>query len=489
MTNITIKGKVLTLSADQDAAIDSVFEVLRPGTEACLAGAAGTGKTTVLAAILMRWKGSVMFLAPTGKAANRMKEQTGKAATTIHSAIFSAPSEDEDNAPRQRGRKETIRFGEPHPPFGLTRGTLVVVDEASMVNMELANTLRGQVLPHGCSLLWVGDHEQLPPVEGTWGAPLQNATATLTEVHRQALESPVLELATLIRQGKGGQFTRWGNEVNRISGATIEQAVAWAEEGHQAAALLKFLPIEEQAEHKNNTRVLLTWTNAVRTKANRLVRLAREYPKADVQRGETLMCTFNNHTLGIMNGESFEIAKVEACEELSKAIGATVQWVTETQTVPTAVARRFLVLPQAFDAYHPNMSDRQLLREAWRPLWAKNIKEKQEDETADELRRRMSWTRDQLSEWRDIMMENSIQATWGYCLTVHKSQGSQWSEVGFISCPGFRAKQETGGRLSAEDRKRMTYTAVTRAEDGFVAFMLDTVPNYTKKDPYGDNPV
>ena len=244
---ITIRGKVLTLSPDQDAAIDAVFVQLKPGHEACLAGAAGTGKTTVLAAILLRWKGNVLFLAPTGKAANRMREQTGKSATTIHSAIFGAPEEEDSsdpNAPKRKGRRENIRFGEPHPPEGCGRGTLVVVDESSMVNVDLATKLRRVVSLVGGALLWVGDHEQLPPVEGPWGAPLQNATATLTEVHRQALESPVLELATLIRQGKAGTFTRWGTEVNRVSRATIEQAVAWAEEGHEAAVLLKFVPAD-----------------------------------------------------------------------------------------------------------------------------------------------------------------------------------------------------------------------------------------------------
>jgi exodeoxyribonuclease-5 len=487
-TSITVRGKVLTLSPDQDAAIDKVFAQLGPGREACLAGAAGTGKTTVMAAVLMRWKGNVIFMAPTGKAANRLREQTGMQATTIHSAIFGPPAEEEEqpNAPRQKGRKEVIRFGAAHPPAGCYNKTLVVVDESSMVNMDLGDHLRRQVLGVGGALLWVGDHEQLPPVEGTWGAPLQNATATLTEVHRQALESPVLELATLIRQGKAATFSKWGGVVNRVSGATIEQAVAWAEEGREADALLKFVPAEERLECKNANRVLLTWTNAVRTKANRIVRQGRGYPKVEVQVGETLLCTYNNHTLGIMNGEAFEVQKVEDCEPLSRCIGAKVQWVTEVQELPNLPQRRFLVLPQAFDAYHPNMSDKAILRAAWAPLWAKKTPVQQGDESANQLMARMGWSWDDLRNWRDTMMENSIQATWGYCLTTHKSQGSQWSEVGFISCPAFRSKQEDGGRLSPDDRRRMTYTAVTRAESGFTAFMLDTVPNYSKKNPYGD---
>ena len=51
-------------------------------------------------------------------------------------------------------------------------------------------------------------------------------------------------------------------------------------------------------------------------------------------------------------------------------------------------------------------------------------------------------------------LEQVIHADYGYCLTVHKSQGSQWSSVGFVSCPVFRRMR---------DRRRLAYTAVTRA--------------------------
>jgi hypothetical protein len=76
-----------------------------------------------------------------------------------------------------------------------------------------------------------------------------------------------------------------------------------------------------------------------------------------------------------------------------------------------------------------------------------------------------------------------VQATWGYCLTVHKSQGSQWSEVGFISCPGFRTPHANGGHLTPDDKRRMTYTAITRAVEGFHAFMIQTVPDFRRAQP------
>ena len=447
-TTIEVQGQTLTLSPDQDSALDACSESLSATREAVLAGAAGTGKTTVMRAVFDRWPGEVMFLAPTGKAANRLSEQTGQPARTIHSAIFGTVDERKDE---RNARREKLSFGELHPPEGCTRSTLVAVDEASMVNGELAEQLRAAVTQAGASLQWIGDHEQLPPVEGGWGVRLSDPTARLDQVHRQALESPVLELATCIRERRAQEFSRWGDEVSRRRGSTVEQAVAWAEGG--------------------DDRVLLTWTNKVRKTANRLTRQSRGYPRGQVQPGETLICTFNKHTLGVMNGETFTVATVEPDLVLTEVLDATIAVVT------TECGRELLVAPEAFDAYHPRKSDRQLFRDVWSPLYPPR-------DEYPALLDRMDWTPDDLTRLRERVKARSVQATWGYCLTVHKSQGSQWREVGFVSCPGFRKPERDGGRLSPDNKRRMTYTAVTRAVEGFHAFMLDTVPDYRRSNPY-----
>tara|TARA_Y100000034_G_scaffold133800_1_gene200368 strand:+ start:207 stop:1670 length:1464 start_codon:yes stop_codon:yes gene_type:complete len=475
-------GTVLTLSPDQDRAVSLCLDALQErASEAVLAGAAGTGKTTVMNAILSEWKGGILFMAPTGKAAHRLEEQTGKATCTIHSGVYKTVEEGQGG-----DRREQLIFGEPDTPRGCNRSTLVVVDEASMVGEKVANTLREVVFAVGARILWVGDHEQLPPVDGTgsWGADLTNPTAKLTQVHRQALESPVLELATLIRQGEARTFTNWGEEVTRHNPATIEQAVEWSEEARAAEALMQFGTEEDM---KNcPTRILLTWTNKVRTRANRLTRQSRKYPKGEVVAKETLLCIYNNHSLGKMNGEAVEVARVEKCEELSECLGTLVQWVIEAGTATRRLPAKgdpketkYLVIPATFDAFRPNKSDRGIYRDAWKPLWALKHSKKSGDENVYQLIERMGWSWNELRQWRNAAKEYGLQATWGYCLTVHKSQGSQWDEVGFISCPGFRRFDDK------EFKRRLTYTAVTRAVERFTAFMLSVVPNYNRKDPYG----
>jgi exodeoxyribonuclease-5 len=425
---------MVTLSPDQAEALEIVLSRLPNGGEAVLAGAAGTGKTTVMEHVLARWPGHVMFLAPTGKAAVRLAEQVQRPARTIHSAIYGAAEENE----RVKGtRRENLKFGEPRCPEEVGPGTLVVVDEASMVNTSLANDVRNQILASGGSLLWVGDHEQLPPVEGGWGVPLHNPTARLTVVHRQALESPVLELATLIREGRGGSFKRWGGEASVQPITAVKEAVDWA-------------------EGKADDRILLTWTNAVRTKANRLTREARSLPRKQIVVGERLICTFNNHGLGFMNGETFTVESVEDCVSLTTALGQRVTWVKFH-----GKAHRVLMAPETFDTYHPYRSDRQLFRDVWGPLFSR--------EGAAALMQTNGWTVETLRQWRSAVSDFSLMGTWAYCITVHKAQGSQYPEVGFVSCPKLRSMDD------GDFRRRLSYTAVTRAQVRFRAFTL-TVP-------------
>ena len=473
----TPDGNVLTLDPSQDAGVDAILEALKTGREAKLAGAAGCGKSVLMELIIQLWPGNVILLATTGKAASRLSETTGRTAKTVHSGVFESVEELERG--RDRGReaktllntlrevvfkaggklllvgdhkqlgpviteKETLVFGLPTPPEGCRRGTLVIVDESSM----------------------------LP------GADLHAATAVLETVHRQALGSPVLELATLIREGNARAFTNWGDEVRRIPNATIEQAVEWSEECRASDVLLEWA---QDDDIKAPSRVLLTWTNKVRIQANRLTRASRKYPKSLVVDGETLLCTFNNHAMGRMNGEVVEVSRVEECPEMTKCLGVKVQWVIETAS--DGKETRFLVVPETFDAYHPGKSPRQVYRDAWKPLWASNRPQPNRDgsmpESSYQLIMRMGWSWDILSLWRDASREVGLQATWGYCLTAHKSQGSQWDEVGFISCPNFRSHEDQ------DFKRRFTYTTVTRAAERFTAFILSVVPDYRRKNPYG----
>lgn len=150
-----------------------------------LAGYAGTGKSTLQKEIVSSIPGTVILAAPTGKAAHRLAQVAGQDASTIHSLIYT-PYRD-----KQTGE---LRFTYEDPQVS---ASLLIIDEASMVTDRMASDL-ADAFPR---ILYVGDPFQLPPVSSRdWFTPLRK-DATLTEVHRQALDSPILRLATRLREG------------------------------------------------------------------------------------------------------------------------------------------------------------------------------------------------------------------------------------------------------------------------------------------------
>ena len=144
-----------SFTPQQDAALTAVATWLKAarGRESIfrLFGYAGTGKTTLAKHLAEGIDGKVLFAAFTGKAACVMRSKGCNGATTIHSLIYKA----RDN-------------GEETPSFDLwheapaSKAKLIVVDECSMVDAELAHDLMSFRVP----LLVLGDPAQLPPIQG-----------------------------------------------------------------------------------------------------------------------------------------------------------------------------------------------------------------------------------------------------------------------------------------------------------------------------------
>ncbi len=157
-----------------------------------ITGGPGTGKTTlvrVITAIFGAVGARVALVAPTGRAARRLSEATGLAAKTIHRLLEYAPQ----GGGFLRGPRHKLDVD------------LMVLDEASMVDLPLMNQLTG-ALPHTARLIVVGDHDQLPSVgPGRVLADLLEsevpAVARLREIHRQAGGSQIVQAAHQVNQG------------------------------------------------------------------------------------------------------------------------------------------------------------------------------------------------------------------------------------------------------------------------------------------------
>ena len=161
-----------------------------------LTGGPGTGKTTTLRGILCVFEDQgleTVLAAPTGRAAKRMSELTGKEATTIH-RLLEVEWDTEESATFKRNKRNPLT------------AQAVIIDELSMVDIQLFSALL-EALPIGCRLVMVGDSDQLPPVGA--GNVLQDIieskavpTVELDEVFRQAMESMIISNAHRIVRGE-----------------------------------------------------------------------------------------------------------------------------------------------------------------------------------------------------------------------------------------------------------------------------------------------
>jgi exodeoxyribonuclease-5 len=351
----------------QDAALTAVADWLKAGRGRSsifrLFGYAGTGKTTLAKHIAEAVDGKVLFAAFTGKAACVMRSKGCLGASTIHSLIY-------------RARES----GEETPSFELwneapaSKAKLIVIDECSMVDAELARDLMSFSVP----LLVLGDPAQLPPIQGGGFFTDAEPDAMLTEVHRQAQDDPIMRLSMDIRAGNGiaeGQY-----------GAT--QVV--------------------RREELDPKRVLdadqvLVGRNATRRAYNARLRQRRGFAEALPMAGDKLVCLRNNRRKGLFNGGL---------------------WMVKER-------------PRA---------RRQILRMHLRPdedLGERTVKVSVRPECFTGGIEGLEWPQRKKYDEFDF----------GYVLTVHKAQGSQWDDVVLFD----------ESRAFPDNRERWLYTGVTRA--------------------------
>ena len=281
------------LTDEQWAAVRGAFAA----RVSVLTGGPGVGKTACTRAIVAeaaRADVPTALCAPTGRAARRLEEATGHAAQTIHRMLEWMP-----------GREPGFRPGHPLP------AALVIVDEASMLNLRLIEVLLGG-LAESTHVLFVGDADQLPPIGA--GKPFEDLIASgvapvvrLTQIFRQAARSMITTAAHEINRGRAPHLEPGEDQEHDfffIERPSPERALETAVEvvAERAPASFGVDPIRE-------VQVLAPmYKGAVGIDAlnERLqARLNPDGAAAVSERfriGDRLIQTRNSHELGLMNG-------------------------------------------------------------------------------------------------------------------------------------------------------------------------------------------
>lgn len=216
LPGLDIPGNVFGTLQPDDSQIAAV-ELAADNGVVVMTGGPGRGKTTVAKAMLRLYeslRGPVLCCAPSGKAAVRMAEQTGRNASTIHSLLGMVPGK-----PPRFDAKNRLE------------ASAVVVDEASMIDAELMAHLLDAV-PTGTRLLIIGDVDQLPSIGA--GRVLYDLIESdvvpvvrLTKIHRQASESRIPYVAADINEGRMPDLSAKNTDVTHWEQADAATAASW----------------------------------------------------------------------------------------------------------------------------------------------------------------------------------------------------------------------------------------------------------------------
>jgi exodeoxyribonuclease V alpha subunit len=214
------RPKIATLDDTQLAAVNAALA----GGVTVLTGGPGTGKSRTVGALVTLAEAAgktVALAAPTGRAAKRLEELCGAPASTIHRLLGAQPRQSADGVTFDGGfaRGEELPLDE----------DVVVIDETSMLDVELADALLS-ACADGTHLLFVGDAAQLPSIGPgrVLGDLIDSGTV------------PVTELSTLYRQDEGGTIARLaiavrGGTLVPVDDPTYEVAIVPARGSGEAA--------------------------------------------------------------------------------------------------------------------------------------------------------------------------------------------------------------------------------------------------------------
>lgn len=425
-----------------------------------LRGYAGTGKTSLVAALVRALDGvgiPVCLLAPTGRAAKVFSRFAGQGAATIHRAIY-----------RQRtfqGEGTVFDLG-----FNKLRGAVFIVDEASMLSVgvepyspfgsgHLLDDLMEYVYEgEGCRLLLVGDRAQLPPVGeeespalmpeviGSYGLSVD--CADLTEVVRQSDASAVLMAATALRRQMAEEPERMpvlcegreGGELHFLPGGELIEALVSAYSDAGTEETIVVVPSNKRANiYNNGIRSRIFDREDELTRGDRVMAVKNNYfwperLQATLPEGERLPFDF------IANGDAAEVVRIRNIHE--------------------QYGFRFADARLRFPDYGDyEMECRVLLS---------TLASESPSLTGEESHRLYEAV---LADYADVPSRpermrllrqdpyyNALQIKYAYAVTCHKAQGGQWSHV-FVD-QGHLGMEPTGLPYL-----RWLYTSLTRTTE------------------------
>ena len=427
-----------------------------------LRGYAGTGKTSIMAALVQSLKQlnqRFVLLAPTGRAAKVLSRYAGYPAYTIHKFIYRQ---------KQLG-EEVFTLND-----NLHKHTLFIIDEASMISgvreahgfgsgMLLDDLVKYVYSGEGCSLLTLGDDAQLPPVgsivspalqiDYMLGYQLDITSHTLTQVARQALDSGILHNATKLRDiALGTTLPKEQNEVEELWRILEEKADIKTIPHQELQELIE----TAHSEVGDEETILLTRTNRRTNIYNQGIRARILWREDEISSGDRIMISKNNYFWTekyenlpfLANGDMLEIVRLRNMREMYgyRFVDAQLRALDYDWEIDAVLWIDTL--------YSDSPEATQTMQ---RDLFSKIA------EDYPELQRNK---KELVKTIYQSPYYNALQMRFAYAITGHKSQGGQWKRVFIDPYIGGSQPQPNGNHNEdARSFYRWIYTAITRATE------------------------
>lgn len=460
------------------------ISLIQQGQSCVLIGAAGTGKTTCM-------KGALSALIATGKVPRyehdghkHLKEAqwgilicafTRRAVAnirknlsadlkanciTIHAALEYAPEYYEIQDPITLEYRQTMRFAPSRNSYNQITGIkYVVIEESSMLGTDLFKELK-EALPSDTVFIFLGDIQQLPPVFGPaiLGYKMQeHPCIELTEVYRQALDSPIIALAHRILSGKAmplSELEEW-NALHSNNGLQFHPIKKKLHPEHITPRIANFLKgeIEKGNLDIDTDTVLIPFNKALGT-----IEMNKEIAQYLTQKRNAvtyeIISGFNKHYFAVGDKVLYEKedAEIISINRNSLYFGnkkpqpestTLDRWGYDSASNANSLGTELEISDDDFDF---SAVDSFLANAAL----SQGEKEERKNESSHVITIRMKETGEEFS----ISKAAEINALLlGYCLTVHKSQGSEWRKVYLILHQSHATMTQ----------RELLYTAVTRA--------------------------
>lgn len=422
-----------------------------PGEVFVLNGYAGTGKTSLVGALIKALDASkrkTVVLAPTGRGAKVASGMSAHPAGTIHRRLFRPDMSDAS------GMRYVVAPNQ-------SRDTLFIVDEASLIaDSQGRDSLLAMLVKHvysapGCKMLLMGDEAQLPPVGQTVANAMKpdrlRSLGLVPHCHvldvamRQDSESGIIHNATLMRHLLYHPDTQLQPCID-MAGFKDVRVISSRELPDELAASYSSVGQEET--------LIITRANWRANDFNQAIRQQVFDYDSPVSRGDRLVITKNDYFWGKQNGRNGLIANGDMAE---------VTWTGRTEKV---YGRYFTEVELQFS--DGRIINAQLML---RSLMTKGSSIPRE-EMERFMNRIMADTEGVLSEKIAAALNspyyNALQAKYAYCVTCHKAQGGEWKHV-YIDMGGIDPE------ALGPEFYRWIYTAITRATQR-VYFVNPTIP-------------